>query len=420
MGEEEKGSMFRRVRDGLASGKRKERQEFPPALKWSEVCFLWASSVGAVVALIFVIEQFCSAHPLAWLVKGLWSCEISLSCVWGTYVAFGAIFTALLVHHWIYHKRKVHFGRLEDISEVEATFVEVRTVEPRLNKPEKPDRYKEKKKQLEGEVSRLQELGRDGWTEYQVLSVNQMLVDFLKIDELEARARSCLDDLQEYADDRYDRRHYEEWKRRIDGAIEMAKKGGDEKVRDASAEKLRGELRTLLEHVADYERYWVEGSVFIRALSLVGVCVIPVTLGMGLLPILHPAGNDLLGIVNWGFLGIAGAMTAVLLSLRKSDVVEVGTTRGKRELWRAILGGALGLVAGILLYAMIAGGVLAGSAFPSFESIAGLDKEKVELQNVARSIFWGIAAGFSFEWVFDRVRSATQEGELGASEGTES
>ncbi len=140
---------------------------------------------------------------------------------------------------------------------------------------------------------------------------------------------------------------------------------------------------------------------------------------MGVLSLFEPAGNDMIGIVNWGFLGIAGAMTTVLLSLRKSDVVEVGTTRGKRELWRAILGSALGLVAGILLYAMIAGGILAGSAFPSFESIAGLDKEKVELQNVARSVFWGIAAGFSFEWVFDRLRSATREGDLGASEATE-
>ncbi len=419
MGEEEKVSRFRWVRDCLASWKIKKRQEFPPALKLSESGCLWASRGGAVVAGLFVIEQFCSVHPLAWVVKALWSCEISLACVWGTYIALGGIFSAILVHHWILHKRKVHFARLEDISEVEATFVEVRTVEPRLNKPEKPDRYKEKKEQVGAEVRRLQELGQHGWTEYQVLSVNQMLVDFLKTDELKSRAKSSLEDLNEYVDDRYDRRHYKEWEGRINEAINTIKKGGDEKSRDDSGEKLRGELRTLLEHVADYERYWVEGSVFIRALSLVGVCAIPITLVMGLLPILHPDGNDVIGIVNWGFLGIAGAMTAVLLGLRKSDVVEVGTSRGKRELWRAILGSALGLVAGVLLYAMIAGGILAGSAFPSFESIAGLDKEKVEFQNVARPIFWGIAAGFSFEWVFDRVRSATQEGDLGTSEGTE-
>ncbi len=254
MGEEEKGSIFRRVRDGLASGKRRERQEFPPALKRREVFYLWASGVVAVVALLFVIEQFCCAHPLAWLFKLLWSCDISLSCVWGTYVALGAIFTAIVIYHLIFHKLKVHLGRLEDISEVEATFVEVRTVEARVNKPEKPDRYEEKKEQLEAEVRRLKELERDGWTEYQVLSVNQMLVDFLKVDELQARAKSSLEDLQEYVDDRYDRRHFKEWEGRIDDAIKMIKKGGEEKVRGDSAEKLRGELRTLLEHIADYER----------------------------------------------------------------------------------------------------------------------------------------------------------------------
>ena len=73
---------------------------------------------------------------------------------------------------------------------------------------------------------------------------------------------------------------------------------------------------------------------------------------MGLLPLIHPAGNGVLTVLNWGLLGISGANTAVLLSLRKSNVMEVGNTEGKKELRHSMLGAGLGLVAGVILYSM--------------------------------------------------------------------
>jgi hypothetical protein len=123
---------------------------------------------------------------------------------------------------------------------------------------------------------------------------------------------------------------------------------------------------------------------------------------MGLLPILHPANDKVIGILNWGILGITGATTAVLWSLRKSDIVTVGDEEGKKELWRAVLGAGLGFVAGILLYSMILGGILDGKVFPE---ITASSPKQID---IALSIFWGITSGFSLELVFDRLRSTSE------------
>ncbi len=158
----------------------------------------------------------------------------------------------------------------------------------------------------------------------------------------------------------------------------------------------------LLEHIASYNLSWAEGSAIVRGIIRCGVFAIFPLVAMGLLPILHPEGNGNLGVLNWGLLGVSGSLTAVLLSLRKSDLVEVGNTEGKKELWRAVLSTALGLMAGILFYSMIAGGIFSGTALPAITS------EQMELKDTALSIFWAIAAGYSFEWVLDCVRSSIE------------
>lgn len=383
-----------------------KRQEdvFPPKLSGWEKWTLGISYLFLVLALLYLLDQLCL--------------HIAPPCICLTYFALGFVFIMLLIVRLFRHKFLVHKARLEDQSEVDATIVEAMNVEPRLTKPvEKPDDYPEKKKQLLKEVDRLKnEIGNRGWTEYQVLSLNQLLVDFLKEDELKARTRSSLAELEEYADDsayRYDQKHYDQWKdnvdnaiKNIDEAIDKSDEGKDDHLkRDEAGEVLRAELRTLLEHVASYRANWAMGSEVIRALTSLGVATIPILLAMGLLPLLHPAGDKVLGIFNWGLLGISGAITAVLLSLRKSNLVEVGNTEGKKELRRAVLGTGLGLVAGILVYSMIAGGILSGTAFP--EITPGSTSEQPELKAIALSSLWAIASGFSFEWVFDRLRSTT-------------
>ena len=59
---------------------------------------------------------------------------------------------------------------------------------------------------------------------------------------------------------------------------------------------------------------------------------------------------------------------------------------------------------------MIGGGILVGSVFPKFD--ATIDPSS--LQNIALSIILGVAAGYSFERVYDRMRSTAEAGSGGA------
>lgn len=388
-----------------ASGS-EERKAPAFKLSWSQHIIGWIPWSVLLLALLYLVNQFCSVHVNPWLPEWASWEPVLRPCVWMSYVSLGLVLSAILVIRYFCHREVLQEYRGEDLAEVEATMVEARNVQPRLSDPERPESFKEKRTCLLQEVARLKEIGVSEWVEYQVLPLNQLLVEFLKDDELVARAKSSLEDLSEYAEDsRHDRDHYQQWKTRIDKAIEeirsARKNGQDAAERDTVAEKLRGELRTLLEHVADYDKYWAEGSAILKSLMTCGVFAIPVPLTMGILPFLHPNGNNNLGMLNWGLLGISGALSAVLLNLHNSNLVEAGFTKGKTMLWRAVLGTALGLVAGVLLYSMIRGGIVAGQAFPSAEV---LGDPAPKLEDVGLSIFWGIFSGFSFDWVFNRLR----------------
>ena len=90
----------------------------------------------------------------------------------------------------------------------------------------------------------------------------------------------------------------------------------------------------------------------------------------------------------------------MLLSLRKCDVVEVGNTEGRKELWRAMLGGILGFVAGVLIYSVIWGGLLPDQIVPKFLAR--------DLKDIGLSILWAVGSGFSFERVFVRMRDTLE------------
>ena len=386
---------------------KKRDEPFPPKLKcwqWIIVVIGWGFILGG---LLFVADQLCF--------------QKLPQCVCCTYIAFGFVVCGLVIDRWLRHDLIVHRARLEDISEVEALFVEASTVQRTLHGPMSDQEYFDSKKNnLLEEVRRLKEdVGKRGWTEYQVLSLTQMLVDFLEVDELIERAELGLAELKEYAEDssyRYEWEQFCDWDNKIRETIEKIEDPKvDQEQRDSYVAKLRASLKTLLEHVDEYYAYWAEGSAIIRGIITCGVMAIPIIVAMGLLPLLHPAGDKVFRIFNWGLLGITGGITAVLLSLRKSDFVEVGSTEGKKELWRAVLSAVLGLVAGILLYSMIAGGILSGSAFPSEKAFPEItlqisgEKVTPNVLDIGRCIFWGIASGFSFEWVFDHLRSTTGE-----------
>ena len=271
-------------------------------------------------------------------------------------------------------------------------------------------------KQIENEVRRLTEkLGPEGWTEFQVLTLDQLVIDFLALEDLKAHARSSLVELKEYADGAafsYDVRLYYDWEEKIKSNIEsldrLNENGENSKEKkDDEAEALRANLRSLREHVADYEAKWAEGSTIVSAIRICGSVAVVIFTLMGVLPILFSVQNspppcDLrLGVLNWGFLGVSGAIASALIGLRNAAEVEVGDTAGRQELWRAVLGAPLGLLAGILAFSALAGGlIVSGTAVP--------DLANPELSDVYLSIGWAIVAGMGFERVFQRMRGAVE------------
>lgn len=385
------------------------RHDFPPQLTRLDK-ILWTLSLGlSLVALCYLLDRFCIGFCTNWLTDCV--------DVFFDYAAISILPVILFVDRYIRRRTTIHRLRLQDYSAVYALFVEARNVKPRVNRNDKDTDeekaynrdFDAKKRNLLKEVDRLE--GRSEiWTEYEILNLEQMLIDFLKIDDLKERAKSELDELEEYAYDSavsYDLRKYDRWEEKIRNYTEMIDEGAkddqiDETVRDRNAEPLRAAVKTLQEHIASYSVSWAEGSWIVRSLIICCGVAIPILIVLGTLPIFHPSLCTLEGILqfyNWGYLGTSGALTAVVLSLRNSDATEVGATEGKRELWQMVSGTALGFVAGILAYSMISGGLLKGPLVPITDDPTPI--------TFGRSVIWAFAAGFAFEKVFDRMKNDT-------------
>ena len=69
---------------------------------------------------------------------------------------------------------------------------------------------------------------------------------------------------------------------------------------------------------------------------------------------------------------------------------------------RAFMAGALGLVAGLIAYAFIKGGLISGKLFPYGENAHDSVAATLYLP-----VIWAIGAGFWFEKVYERVRQTT-------------
>ena len=111
-------------------------EPFPPKLKRWQLVILVASYMAFCLAVVYLIEQFCSIHPLSWLCARIPLLqEVCRPCVWGTYIAFGFMATILIIHHWVWKGTIEHRARLVDYSEVESMIIEAHTTERRLTDP---------------------------------------------------------------------------------------------------------------------------------------------------------------------------------------------------------------------------------------------------------------------------------------------
>ena len=396
------------IQEGESKNIRQEdilpEDKLPPELDTFRWLILWFARIlmGAGICwLIYICYQI------------FWNLGAVSQCIYCTYLALIGFLTGLVTEFLIRHKIRVHESRKADRSEVELLIQEARNVQPRLSDPDRPIDYIEKRKKIDEEVRRLTvNVGPKGWTEFQVLTLDRLRIDFLTIEDLKALARSSLADLKEYADGdafSYDVSLYYSWEEKITSAIEDLEKskGDDEVKKDEQAEALRANLRTLLYHVADYEANWAKGSTIVSGIRICGAVAVVVFTLMGILPLLCSIQDSTLScdfrlsVLNWGFLGVAGAIASALISLRNAEEVEVGYTSGRQELWRAVLGAPLGLLAGILVFATIAGGMIeSGAAVPNLA--------KPELSDAYLSVVWAIVAGMGFESVFQRVRRAVE------------
>jgi hypothetical protein len=384
-----------------AKKERKLEEPFPPKLTWWERAIVRGCYAVCAGLAVYIVLETCIMRTGIFF-PGNRS---------PIYAAFSLILILLLVVRYMVQEINENRFRRHDVSKVQAIFVEAGTAAPRLKIDNviRPEDFETRKKDLEEEVKRLKELGTPGWTEYQVLSLEQMLIDFLKLDDLIARARSRLTELGKYTEgmsiELY-KRQYHIWTDRINEAVraieERRKEAGSEEqvltlMRDTRAEKLRAETRELFGAVTGHEYNWALGSAIMRGLYIYGVQAIFILTAAGLLP-LYYGEPEVFGLFNWGMLGIGGAMAAVLIGLRKSSYVEVGYTLGRKEVWRMTLGAGLGLIAGTVIYAMVAGGLLEGTLFPA--------PGEPGIANVGRSIFWSIAAGFGLEAIVEKLRGA--------------
>ena len=303
-------------------------------------------------------------------------------CTFCTYLALAGFLSGLVSESVIRHRIFVHAARKEDLSVVEALIQEAKNIDPELIKTENSTSRDGKSKKIKEEVSRLEGLGSEGWTEFQILTLNRLLIDFLPIEDLKARARSGLDELKEYADGdafSYDVSLYYSWEEKITSNIdEVERENENQQDEKNRVEALRANLRSLREHVADYEYNWAQGSTIVSSIRICGSAGVVVFTLMGILPILYSIPDSThsyefsLSVLNWGYLGVAGSIASALIGLRNSNEVEVGSTFGKQELWRMVLGAPLGLLAGILIFSALAGELIKSGAIVPDLSKPGL------------------------------------------------
>ena len=388
--------------------------KLPPELTIWQLYFLRFARAVMFLAILYIVI-IC--------ILIIWYPDAVPECICWPYLALAGFLAGLISDFFIRHWSRVHDSRKEDRSEIEALIQEAKNIQPRLTQPRRPTGFNAKRQQVQEEVERLiEDVGPEGWTEFQVLTLDCMLIDFLPLEDLKTRARSSLDELREYAYGEafsYNDNFYREWEDKINNNIneleELDKKldddenENDEKAKkiDGKAESLRANLRAVREHVAEYRAKWAEGSSIVSGIRICGAAAVVIFTLMGILPLLHPIQNcsilcDLrLSILNWGFLGIAGAIAIALLDLRNAKEVEVADTAGKQELSRVLLSAPLGLLAGVLVFSIIAGELIkSGSAVPNLG--------KPEFKDTYLSIAWAVGAGMGFESVFQRVRRAVE------------
>lgn len=359
------------------------------------------------------------------------------------YILILATIPLFILHAQKTIKPRTHESRLMDPSEVSQILSDAEYYLAKTKSKSKRREYTQKPKekqsqvisytkdvekyerwQLHKEVERLKNLGPHGWTEYEVAILEKKLVEFLDVFDLMETANSYISELNDY---QQDVRYRYEWNKlaeegvevrnlieEIEGIVLKEKTEGDSVETELSTnsgcleenvKKLKAKIYSLIDHTTWYSFFWSKGSTLIHSLVVYGALIASALLVLGIYPLLFCfCGNPEIKIYHWAFLGTSGAIAASFQKIRQQYAVDIGESEGKQEIKLAIFGAILGPVAGVLIYGMISGGLLNGELFPLIPPDLGKESYYV---TAGKSIFWAFAAGYSFEKVFDNVRSTS-------------
>lgn len=155
-----------------------------------------------------------------------------------------------------------------------------------------------------------------------------------------------------------------------------------------------------------WEKYWSgQGEAVLESITHWSMPAVISLVVMGITPLLkEPVFLGQLSLINWGLLGMAGAILYTAGNMRKLDFSQVGEEEGNQELRKMLLGMVIGVFSAILLYVSIRSGIFGGKALPKFD-LVDLTKNNIIVNN-SLSIFWAIAAGYSAKLVGGMFGSA--------------
>lgn len=281
------------------------------------------------------------------------------------------------------HKRRTDLKTAEYPEDVESLVAEVKKqVYGESGKSSDPQNL------IGHEIARLNKLNEDEEREVSCLEtilLRKIQVDLYNADDLKARTKYDLLELNNIGGNEYDK-YYNAF---------------EEQTKKAEEKNDIGQLRMILKNIREATQYATflsgRGEAILESVAHWSMYAIPSLLLLGVLPLLYPPffeTEKALSVVNWMFLGAAGAVLYTVNEMKAKDTTIVGEDEGNRVLRMMLLGTMIGVTTAVLLYSALRGGMLSGTILPdmSFEEAGGSIKN---IKNNALSIFWGIFSGFS-------------------------
>lgn len=344
-------------------------------------------------------------------------------CVLAIHVCFaGSVFFVLgsiVIYLWVRYDDVVLEKTSQRIDIVESLIGKATVAANKLDENDQQKKICAEK--IKEEINRLRkEVGLEKCTYYQTLHLEQLLVDEFDHEQAQADAERTLTELGDYVADSshpFDREQFEKWSKRL-GIITNPKNSieywqlqqcpgsSDDTISSLQLGKER--LKALMDYIAGIETDWATGSIILRNFKLGSIAAIIAFTLIALLPVIchwgSVCGRPEFGWVEWGLLGIVGALVSVLYEQQKSNVVDVGNTEGQREVWRVLAGGCLGLVAGLMAYALFKSGLIDSNITPYGNNVSSQSSSGLENDSLYLSFLWAISAGFGFEKIFERTK----------------